>query len=60
MKTYPIWDLKIFRMVSPKVSDFFEGNSTSKTLTKFDDHQTSSLLGHINFLDGLTKGVRLF
>ena len=47
-------------VVSPKVSDFFEGNSTSKTLTKFDDHQTSSLLGHINFLDGLTESVRLF
>ena len=24
-------------VVSLKVSDFFEGNSTSKTLTKFDD-----------------------
>ena len=44
-------------MVSLKVSDFFEGKSTSKTLTKFDDHQTSSRLGHINFLDGLTKKI---
>ena len=27
------------------MSDFFEGNSTSKTSTKFDDHQTSHSLG---------------
>ena len=59
-KAHPGWDLEIFRMVSPKVSDFFEGNSTSKTLTKFDDHQTSPLLGLKIFLDGLTESVILF
>ena len=47
-------------MVSLKVSDFFEGNSTFKTLSKFDDHQTSPSLGLKNFLDGLTESVRLF
>ena len=59
-KPHPAWDLEFFWMVSPKVSDFFEGNFTSKTLTKFDDHQTSPSLGLRNFLDGLTKSVRLF
>ena len=59
-KPHPGWDLKIFRIVSPKVSDFFEGNSTTKTLTKFDDHQTLPCLGLRNFSDGLTESVRLF
>ena len=57
---HPVWDLKIFWTVSPKVSDFFEGNFTSKTLTKLDDPQTSPILGLRNFLDGLTESVRLF
>ena len=59
-KPHPVWDLKIFWTVSPKVSDFFEGNSTAKTLTKFDDHQTSPSLGLKIFLDSLTESVRLF
>ena len=42
---YKIWDLEIFWMVSLKASAFFEGNSTSKTLTKLDDPQTLPILG---------------
>ena len=53
--------LRIFLgVVSLRESDFFEGNSTSKTLTKFDDHPNSPCLGLRNFLDGLTESVRLF
>ena len=51
-KPYPAWDLEIFWMVSPKVSDFFVGNSTSMTSTKFhelDGHQPSPCLGLISF-----------
>ena len=48
-KPCPVWDLEIFWTGSPKVSDFFEGNSASKTLTKFDDHQTSPFLGLLIF-----------
>ena len=59
-KSHPAWNLEFFWMVSPKVSDFFVRNSTSKTLTKFDDHWTSPFLGLRIFLDGFTKSVRLF
>ena len=48
------WDLEFIWMVSLKAADFFEGNSSSKSLTKFDDHKTSPSLGLIIFLDGLT------
>ena len=54
------WDLEFNWMVSLKVSDFFEGNSSSKSLTKFDDHKNSPSLGLRNFLNGLTESVRLF
>ena len=58
------WDLELFWIVSPKVSDIFVGNSTSMTSTKFhelDDQQPSHPVWDLEFfLDGLTESVRLF
>ena len=55
LKPAHVWVLEFFWIISPKVSDLFEGISTSMTLTKFDDRQSSPRLGLRNFLDGLTE-----
>ena len=59
-KPHTAWVLEIFWMVSPKASDFVEGNSTSKTLTKFDDHQNLTLSGTYKFLEWSHRKCQIF